>query len=714
MSNRKVRIGIDVGGTFTHAVAIEAANFKLIGKAKLPTTHTADIGVAKGIIDCLHLLLNNYKIEPDEVCLIAHSTTQATNALLEGDVASVGIIGMATGFSAPWAKLQTNINNIELAPNRFLRTYHEFIDSNQVNEKSVRDAIKRLRDKGAEVLVVAEAFSVDDSTNEEIVVNIAKSMGMLVTATHQISQLHGLKIRTRTAVINSSMLPKMLETANMTEKAVKETGIKAPLMIMRSDGGIMDIEEMRKRPILTMLSGPAAGVAAALLYARISDGIFLEVGGTSTDISAIKNGKSQIKAAEIGGNKLFLHTLDVRTIGVAGGSVATVHDNKITSVGPRSAHIAGVKYVSFAEDSDIMKFTADEFYHYERDKEYYLTVKADDKYFALTPTCASNFSGFIKEGDYSYGNLNALRKSFELVSAKLNIPARTISETILQLGSQKAEVIVNSFIRDYKLDRYIIKLMGGGGGASAIVPYLGKKMDIQTEIVKDSEVISAIGVALALVRDTIERTIIDPDESDIIQIREDVIASVQKMGAHPDTIDVYVEIDSKKNIVRATAQGSTEMKERDLVTKTISEEEIKAMLSSSMKVEPSMLKISAETSGLKAYTAEVVQTKFLGLFKEKKNAVRVIDREGVIRLANNKAQVSETTVGGTERDLVKFAELFTIYNDAGVLIPKIFILIGSRIIDFSGLIEMNQIIPLLQVELKKYPDNEKVGIVLVL
>ena len=712
MEGRKIRIGIDVGGTFTHAVAIDTSNFQLIGKVKSPTTHTAEIGVAKGIIDCLHKLLEECKIAPEEVCLIAHSTTQATNALLEGDVAPVGIIGMATGFSAPWAKYQTNIKEIELAPNKFLRTFHRFIDSKDLNEQIIKKTILDLKEEGAEVFVASEAFSVDDPTNENLVLKIAKDMGFLATATHQISQLHGIKIRTRTAVINSSMLPKMLETANMTEKAVKETRIKASLMIMRSDGGIMDIEEMRKRPILTMLSGPAAGVAAALLYARISDGIFLEVGGTSTDISAIKNGKSQIKTAEVGGNKVFLHTLDVRTIGMAGGSVVNIHNNKPINVGPRSAHIAGVGYTAFATDSEASMFKLDDYFYYKKDNEYYLTVKANDKHFALTPTCASNFVGFIKEGDYAYGNQNAVKKAFEVASKKLEMQDKELAENILEIGSRKAETVVESFISDYKLDKNIIKLMGGGGGASALVPYLGKKMGIQIEIVKDNEVISAIGVALALVRDTIERTIIDPDESDIIKIREEVSASVQKMGAHPDTIEVFIEIDSKKNIVRATAMGSTEMKERELTTKVVTEEDIKSIVASSIGCSINDLRVFAETSALKVYTTEIISSKFFGIFKERKTAMRVVDREGVIRLANNKSAVSQTAVSDVEKDLVNFTELYTSYSDAGVIIPRVFILIGSRIIDFSGLIEMNQIIPLLQVELKRYSNSEPVGIVL--
>ena len=96
---RKIRVGIDVGGTFTDVVAIDGAARELIGRVKVPTTHQAREGVAAGIVAGIERLLNDPSIDAADVAFIAHSTTQATNALLEGDLARVGVVGLLDGLA---------------------------------------------------------------------------------------------------------------------------------------------------------------------------------------------------------------------------------------------------------------------------------------------------------------------------------------------------------------------------------------------------------------------------------------------------------------------------------------------------------------------------------------------------------------------------------------------------------------------------------------
>lgn len=291
----KVRIGIDVGGTFTDAVAIDNETFEVVGSVKVPTTHTAAEGVAAGIVQVLHKVMEQCKIRPEDVIFIAHGTTQATNALLEGDVAPVGIITLGSGLQGAKSKGDTTMGDIELSEGKYLRSCNEYVDTNTPDlDGSIRAAIQKLQEQGAQTFVAAEAFSVDDPKNENRVVEICGEMGLPATATNEISKLYGLKVRTRTAVINASIMPKMLDAATMTDQSIKNADIKSPLMVMRCDGGVMTVDEVRSRPILTILSGPAAGVAGALMYEKLTDGLFFEVGGTSTDISCVKDGKVMI------------------------------------------------------------------------------------------------------------------------------------------------------------------------------------------------------------------------------------------------------------------------------------------------------------------------------------------------------------------------------------------------------------------------------------
>lgn len=711
--NRKIKIGIDVGGTFTHAVAVDVARYEIVGKAVVPTTHHAAEGVALGVVQSMQKLLDTAAIAANEVILIAHSTTQATNALLEGDVAPVGIIGMGKGMEGWRAKKETNTDRIELAPGKFARTFHRYIDTSEpLTDASIEKTIQDLINDGAQVIVASEAFGVDHPENEQRVVAVGTKMGILSTAASVISQLYGLRIRTRTAVINASMMPKMLETANMTEQAVRNSGINAPLMVMRSDGGIMDINEMRRRPILTMLSGPAAGVAAALMYIKISDGIFLEVGGTSTDISIIKNGKPIIRSAEIGGNKLFVRTLDVRTIGVAGGSMIRLKKNILVDVGPRSAHIAGLKYATFFKQNEVPKIDALSLKFIQPrtgDPDDYagICVNGDTPTIAVTPTGAVNILG-IAQG-YSKASSDFVHTIFDWLAKQIGTTAEKLATEIQEICAAKSRDVVDAIIQEYKLDKSLLTLVGGGGGAEAIVPYTAKVMGMKHTIAENAEVISAIGIALGIIRDTIERTIINPTEQDLLLIRKEAMERVQRMGAIPETIEVTIDVDRQTKRVTAVATGSSELRTRDIRSAEKSEEELRSIVSASMECDS--VQLCGKAGVLHVFQGEHMTKRFFGLIKKTDRPLRIIDEDGVVRLQLANGEIRTSTIGLVTGAIRNMIDEFTQYGDAGGLLPDVFLIAAGRVIDLTGLVQKDQIISMAQAETEKLSNEEPVVIV---
>lgn len=627
MSSRKVRIGIDVGGTFTDAVVVDNETYEVIAKEKCPTTHHAKQGVAEGIVRNIENVLKKNNISPEDVIFIAHGTTQATNALLEGDVAKVGIVGMGKGLEADRAKKETTAGNIELAPGKFLYTEHEFLESSSLREDLIKSAIEKLKQKGAEVIVASESYSVDNPENEKKVIEIANKMGLPATGGYEISQLYGLSARTRTAAVNAALIPKMMETANMTEGAVKESGIRKPLMIMRCDGGVMSIDEVRKRPILTMLSGLAAGVAGALMYEKITDGIFWEAGGTSTDISVIKDGKVMIKNAQIGGQKLYLTSLDVRTLGVAGGSMIVVEDGKLVDVGPRSAHIANKSYEVFAEPKKIVSPKIKLVAPREEDKPNYAVIECENgESYALTLAGAANILGYVGEGDYAHGNKEAAKKAWQALADLTGESVEELCKTAMEISMKKVKQIVDELIVDYNLNKNLIYLIGGGGSASVVVPFLGEMMGIRHKIAENAPYISTIGVSLALVREQIERNVSNPTDEDIRKIRHDVMEVITRAGADAATVDIAIEIDSQKNILRAIATGATELRTKDRNTQMKSEEDLLKIISEADKVEKQNVQKVGQEGRWHAYYVNVEKKALFGLIKTKKRFTSVLYR----------------------------------------------------------------------------------------
>ena len=483
----------------------------------------------------------------------------------------------------------------------------------------------RISARRSEVLVISEAYGVDDPSNEDFVENIARSSNtgsdekkVPIIRTHDLTGIYGLEIRTMTAVINASILPKAASTARFVEYAVRgKLGIpkNIPIKVMKGDGGVTDISAFEIKPIITVLSGPAASVAGALLHLRVLNGVFVEVGGTSTNVCVIKDGKPKVNYATIVQHPTCIRSLDVRVVNVAGGSIVMLSKDKrkIVDVGPRSAHIAGLEYSCFAEPSQLDGGTIIQFRpeiedgsvlkhstsvnesnsNVEDQSMVYAVIRGRsgsekdgdlrERLFAITTTCAANALGLISDDDYAKGNSESAKIALSILAREIGTSMEKAANQILDIATDKVLQIMNPMLKEYNLtynrprgfllnrtgnkNRFGNKegnttnsnfiLVGGGGGASVLVPHLAKTLNMNYKKAQHAEVISSIGVAAAMIHEELEKTVdVNPKPDEVSMMMDEVKDLALAKGALPESITVQSEYVSDRSLLRVTATGN--------------------------------------------------------------------------------------------------------------------------------------------------------------
>ncbi len=703
--HRAVRMGIDVGGTYTKCVAMDNQTHEIIGKNEVKTTHDDKDGVAAGVVQSFKNCMRENNIAAEDVVFVAHSTTQATNAFIEGDVADVGVVGVAGGgLEGLLAKRQLNIKDIVLDEkvDRKIKVYNTYIKKKTLCESEISENVEKLLDQGAEVIVASMAFGVDNISEEQKIHDCVKKKEVPATMASDITKLYGLTRRTKTAVINASILPKMMSTANATEDSVNAAGVHVPLMIMRGDGGVMEINEMRKRPILTALSGPAASVMGSLMYLRASNAIYFEVGGTTTNIGVIKNGRPGVDYAKIGGHDTYINSLDVRILGCAGGSMVRINNNSVIDVGPRSAHIAGCEYACFTPENEIVDPKIELISPKEGDPDDYVTIRLKNgKRICFTNTCAANVLGLVDKKYFAYGNANSARKAMQPVADKLDITVEEFATQILDKDFEKVNSCITALAEKYQLDHDSIKLIGCGGGAASLVPYCAKKMGLQYSIPENAEVISSIGVALSMVRDVVERIIPNPNQEQIKELKKEAADQAVSSGADPDTVEVHIEIDSQTGKVTAIATGSSEVKTTDLL-KECDEKEA--------------YELAVEDFGPKVHDAHLKEKtdKFYVYegHRDKKTPLRIVDKKGFIKVQCSDGVVVKCKVKEYNEVVKKMWKEIAVFKTDIVLRPDFFLCVGPRVDDYSA-VDLDQILLLMDLDLGDRDPDEEVMVIAV-
>jgi N-methylhydantoinase A len=350
-----MRLGVDVGGTFTDLLLHDEKTQRTF-EAKTPSTpEDQSIGVAAGV----KLICEKAGISPSDIELILHGTTVATNAVLEGKGARVGLL-VTEGFEYTlhlakawtpgplfgWINMEKPDPLASLADTRGIPERMN-ARGEVVRELDVEKATALIDDlcgSGIEALTISLMHSYANAEHERVLAAIVAERfpDIPVSLSSDILPEFREYDRAITTVMNDYVRPIMKRYLSRIEDRLKQEGVSARLHIVRSDGGLMSAAAASERPVHTVLSGPAGGVTSTVMLSRrsgISKLLAFDMGGTSTDVSVIIDGEATIsRSTEVGMFPAKVPTLDVRSVGAGGGSIADVSElTGSLRVGPRSA-----------------------------------------------------------------------------------------------------------------------------------------------------------------------------------------------------------------------------------------------------------------------------------------------------------------------------------------------------------------------------------------
>ncbi len=348
------RLGIDVGGTFTDLLLFNDSS----GDVHLLKTPSTPEDQSIGILAGIERIIAESGVSPSEIQTILHGTTVSTNIVLEEKGAKVGLL-VTRNFEqvlhlarsqtpGPLAGWITMIKPDPLADLELTRGLDERVNAHgevlsPLDEAQARVAIQEVIDGGAEAITVSLLHAYANPDHERRVRAIIQEMGvdLPISLSSDILPEFREYERTLVAVMNAYVGPSMRRYLANFEDKLRSIQFSPHVNIIRSDGGLMSVQRASDSPVHTMLSGPAGGVSGAAFVAGLAgfpDALGFDMGGTSTDVSMIQDGKPTIsRQTMLGYYPVKVPSVEVHSVGAGGGSIAHVPMTGALRVGPESA-----------------------------------------------------------------------------------------------------------------------------------------------------------------------------------------------------------------------------------------------------------------------------------------------------------------------------------------------------------------------------------------
>jgi N-methylhydantoinase A len=540
------RLGVDVGGTFTDLLLISEETGDTF-TAKVPSTpEDSSIGVLNGVAR----ICDESGVDPAKINRVMHGTTVATNAVLQGKGAKVGLVttkgyeqtlqvarSFCPGGLGGWVTFN---KKPLLAPLELSIGADERMDADgnivrELNEATLRKDLEALHATGeVEALTICFVNAYINGANEVKAAAIARDIfgdTPISVSSEVVPEMQEYE-RTETTVVNSYVRPEVSKYVHNLQAALKERmGDDVLLSILRSDGGLASGRASADSPVNMLMSGPAGGVTGAIYFcsrAGFDDILTFDMGGTSTDVALIQNSKARVRRETfVGDVKVRAPSVDVRTVGAGGGSIAFVPElTGALRVGPESAGAVPGPAAY---------------------------MKGGDK-----PTvCDANVVLGYLPSDVQLGGKMAIDKSaaekaVQIIADAINVPLLEAAEGIIRVVNESMFGALRLVSVEQGYDPRDFSLVAFGGAGPLHANAMGILTDSWPVIIPPGPgVLCAYGDATTKVQDEATRTYITMAEdtttdqlvADLLALRERAAESLIADGISKDELEVVYQAD---------------------------------------------------------------------------------------------------------------------------------------------------------------------------
>ena len=341
-----IALGIDTGGTYTDAALVEHESGRVLCSAKALTTRR-DLAIGIGAaIDAAFGQLG--APQPGEVGFVALSTTLATNAIVEGQGSPVCLV--LVGYDPELIRQYRFEADLVTEDVVYIAGGHDIHgdEAQPLDEEGLRQAVLA-RKARVEAFAVSGYFGVRNPAHEERARELIQALtGLPVTCGHDLTMRLNSVRRATTVALNARLVPLLRELISTLRHTLAGRGIEAPLMVVKGDGSLVRAEWALRRPIETILSGPAASAVGAWHLAGLDPrpagaglqdgGLWaVDIGGTTTDIAALRGGRPRLspEGAQVGRWRTMVEAVDVHTVGLGGDSHVRVDSSRHLLIGPQ-------------------------------------------------------------------------------------------------------------------------------------------------------------------------------------------------------------------------------------------------------------------------------------------------------------------------------------------------------------------------------------------